>query len=87
MEKIIEEDNGQKCVNCGKFGHVCCYDDGDLSHQERSEVKLKVTVTNFKAEYAGCGSHKIELDIETDREEIKQLLSQIIKLNHLEYLL
>lgn len=40
--------------------------------------ELEVTVTEFKAEYASCGSHRLKLTLEVDIEELEEL-AKVIK--------
>ena len=39
---------------------------------------LKIIVNNFTCHYSDCGSHKIELQINIDKEELMNFLSQNI---------
>ena len=39
--------------------------------------EFKIIVNGLKAEYATCGSHKIELTINIDQEDIDKFLKQL----------
>ena len=49
----------------------------------RKEIKdydntLKIIVNEFKCEYAYCGSHQMELQINIDKEELINFLNIVI---------
>lgn len=52
----------------------------ELTHQEQYELKLKIIANSYKAEYAGCGTHQIELDLNLGLDEMQNILEQILKI-------
>lgn len=48
---------------------------GDFSDYDRH--KVTVEVDQFTAEYAGCGSHHLELVLDTDRISLAPLYEQL----------
>ncbi len=58
-----------------------------MTLDEKYKIPLRVVTSKCTAEYAGCGTHQIELNLLIDRESAKEILEQLHKLKHIEYLL
>ena len=48
--------------------------------EEPAKNKLIIVVNSFTCEYAGCGSHQMELNVDMDIDDIDQLSKQLDKM-------
>lgn len=51
-----------------------------LTFEEQYEIKTSFVVEEFSCDYAGCGSHKMELNITADLEALQDLYEKLSKI-------
>lgn len=58
----------------------------ELTFEEIYEIKLDFVVNEYKCVYAGCGSHKMEIQAEFELEELQELYDKIGKVKGIKQL-